>query len=46
MLSFCWDVKGLVYNERLKLSETVAGEVYGRQLTHMKRAVQVTLNKY
>lgn len=40
MLCIWWDMKGVVYYELLKPSETITGDVYRRQLMRLKRAIE------
>lgn len=40
MLSFNWDIKDTVYNELLKPSGTITGEVCRQQLLYLKQSVQ------
>lgn len=35
-----WDMKGVIYHELLKPSETITGDVYRRQLMRLKRAIE------
>lgn len=39
-LCIWWDIKGVVYYELLKPSETITGKVYRRQLMRLKRAME------
>lgn len=40
MLCIWWDMKGVIYHELLKPSETITGDVYRRQLMRLKRAIE------
>lgn len=41
MLCIWWDLKGVVYYELLKPSETVTGDRYRRQLMRLKQVLSV-----